>query len=387
MTIANLPAAGVPAEEPGGTWSCFVLGPLGDPFAEAGSTKLKIYEETLEVYESVIQTACSGLGITPSRADELPGTGEIADQICRQVKEADLVIADLTGLNPNVIWELALRQGTGKPTIQLRDAADVADLPFYLAKVRTIMYGRSRGGLIKARDALRQTLELGIRNGFDILTPARILHGTVVDPDVLLEEDDALGLLDAYAQIEVEMAAVSDDLQDLTSSLEAITEASNAFLPEVKRLTAGGCRPSAMLAVILRYAAAMSGPAADMDRSSTVVAERLYSADAGVRLALAHVESLPRDERPEGTDEFLGILIDLEETANEAIGYLLEMSHEVDSGKGLSRQLRKPLSKISSAVGRIVSATSRISEWGIHARSLLAAPESSDRGGCPEERA
>ncbi|WP_283137496.1 hypothetical protein [Rhizohabitans arisaemae] len=382
MTIANIPIAGAPAEELGGTWSCFVLGPLGDPYAKAGSPKLKIYEEMRVVYENVIQTACAAFGITPIRADELPSTGEIADQICRHVKEADLVIADLTGLNPNVIWELALRQGTGKPTIQLRDAADAADLPFYLAKVRTIMYGRTKGGLIEAREALRQTLELGIRNGFDILTPARILHGAVVNSDVVTidEKEDALGLLDAYAQIEVEMVAIVDDLENLTASLQAIMEACDAFLPEISRLTEGERRPTAMLAVILRFATAISGPANDMDTSSKHCTERLYSADAGVRLVLAHVESLPLNERPEETNEILSSLIDLEEIANEAIGYLLEMSHVIDSGKDLSRQLRKPLSKITSAVARMASANSYVSGWGAQARSLLATPESSDTG-------
>lgn len=55
----------------------------------------------------------------------------------QHVTEGDLVIADLTGSNPNVYYELALRHALGKPFIQLLTGAD--PLPFDVADQRTIM--------------------------------------------------------------------------------------------------------------------------------------------------------------------------------------------------------------------------------------------------------
>jgi len=48
------------------------------------------------------------------RADELPFPGSISHQVIKWLYNADLVIADLTGDNPNVIYELAVRHSFNK---------------------------------------------------------------------------------------------------------------------------------------------------------------------------------------------------------------------------------------------------------------------------------
>src|ERR1700742_2597072 len=70
------------------------------------------------------------------RADELPQPGSISHQVIRWLYDADLVIADLTGLNPNVIYELAIRHAFNKVSIHLIDKA--ATIPFDLKDERTI---------------------------------------------------------------------------------------------------------------------------------------------------------------------------------------------------------------------------------------------------------
>ncbi len=50
---------------------CFVIGPIGDPLAPVGSEGRERYEESIVVYENVIQAACSIVGLSPIRADEI----------------------------------------------------------------------------------------------------------------------------------------------------------------------------------------------------------------------------------------------------------------------------------------------------------------------------
>ena len=52
--------------------------------------------------------------------------------------EADLVIADLTGNNANVFYELSLRHAIGKPVIHM--AANGTPLSFDVRDNRTIFY-------------------------------------------------------------------------------------------------------------------------------------------------------------------------------------------------------------------------------------------------------
>lgn len=70
------------------------------------------------------------------RADQISKSGLITTQIINQIIECPLVIADLTGANPNVFYELAIRHATGKPYIQLIEQGH--RLPFDIGGVRTI---------------------------------------------------------------------------------------------------------------------------------------------------------------------------------------------------------------------------------------------------------
>ena len=74
------------------------------------------------------------------RADELPHAGSITHQIIMSpsVDNADLVVADLTGSNANVAYELAVRHAFNKVSIHLIDKADT--IPFDLKDERTIVF-------------------------------------------------------------------------------------------------------------------------------------------------------------------------------------------------------------------------------------------------------
>ncbi len=61
-------------------------------------------------------------------------TGQIIDHLLHD----DLVIADLTGANPNVTYELAIRHMIRKHVIMIKDSSD--RLPFDIADVRTISF-------------------------------------------------------------------------------------------------------------------------------------------------------------------------------------------------------------------------------------------------------
>lgn len=71
------------------------------------------------------------------RADELPQPGSITHQVIKLLYAADLVVADLTGLNPNVVYELAIRHSFNKLSIHLIENAE--QIPFDLKDERTIV--------------------------------------------------------------------------------------------------------------------------------------------------------------------------------------------------------------------------------------------------------
>ena len=136
----------------------FVIGPIGDRDAPDGSDARTAYEEGVQVLEEVILPACSAFGVEATRADGIAKPGEIPEQIFRHLRDAPVVIADLTGANPNVMYELGLRHTTGKLTVQIGERGR---RPFDVAAIRTIMFKHSAAGLVEARKALSKSLAVG----------------------------------------------------------------------------------------------------------------------------------------------------------------------------------------------------------------------------------
>ena len=90
---------------------CFVICPFGSADSE-------IRERSTYIF-NLISQAVNPRGYECYRTIDDPAGGQILNQVISEIRGADLVVADLTNLNPNVMYELALRHVTGKPYIHL----------------------------------------------------------------------------------------------------------------------------------------------------------------------------------------------------------------------------------------------------------------------------
>lgn len=72
------------------------------------------------------------------RGDELFTTGSVVEQIWEQVTKSPVLLADLTGKNANVFYELGLAHAARKPVVFT--ASNIEDVPFDLRHLRVIVY-------------------------------------------------------------------------------------------------------------------------------------------------------------------------------------------------------------------------------------------------------
>ncbi|HKQ24734.1 MAG TPA: hypothetical protein VJT81_09870 [Burkholderiales bacterium] len=104
--------------------TCFVMMPFGDWFDR--------------YYQEIYMPAIKEAGFEPVRADELFTTGSVVEQIWEQIEKSKLLLADLSGKNPNVFYELGLAHAARKPVVFT--ASEVGDVPFDLRHLRVIIY-------------------------------------------------------------------------------------------------------------------------------------------------------------------------------------------------------------------------------------------------------
>lgn len=110
---------------------CFVISPIGAEGSEVG-------HHTDDVFRFIIQPATEDFDIAPVRSDQMPETGRITQQMFEELVRADMCIAILTGLNPNVFYEVAVAQSAARPMVILIEEGEA--LPFDVQDLRCINY-------------------------------------------------------------------------------------------------------------------------------------------------------------------------------------------------------------------------------------------------------
>jgi hypothetical protein len=88
----------------------------------------------------ILAGACEAAGVRPVRGDDLFTPTDILEDIWQSINAADFVIADITGRNANVMYELGIAHTLAKPVLIL--SRDAADIPIDLATRRVILYGQ-----------------------------------------------------------------------------------------------------------------------------------------------------------------------------------------------------------------------------------------------------
>lgn len=114
--------------------SIFVISPIGKS-DEDGVDFTEIFMEQI-----VIPAAARAGGFsTPLRADKVNAPGSISASIVKDIVRADVCVADLTGRNPNVMYEVAIAHAADKPVILLQQ--EQGGGPFDFSHERVIRYG------------------------------------------------------------------------------------------------------------------------------------------------------------------------------------------------------------------------------------------------------
>ena len=124
---------------------CFVITPIG----EDGST---IRRHINGIIKAAIKPALEDK-YDVKAAHEITSPGSINNQVIVEIYNSDLVVANLTDLNPNVMYELAFRHALKKPIIMIMEKG-TKNLPFDVNNERTIFYVNDSQGVLDLKDEI-----------------------------------------------------------------------------------------------------------------------------------------------------------------------------------------------------------------------------------------
>lgn len=163
---------------------CFVISPIGKEGEEN-------YEKFKDVLEYIIKPAIedSGYDLEVLRADEINKTGSLIKDILKNIYNSFIVIADLTGQNPNVFYELGVRHSLKPRTILIAQSID--DIPFDLRDYRLIEYDTTAKGASIFREKLNRYLKVIFENPNESDNPVLDRLGNIKDQRIIeLEKEN-----------------------------------------------------------------------------------------------------------------------------------------------------------------------------------------------------
>jgi hypothetical protein len=274
--------------------TCVVIGPIGDRDAAVGTSERKSYEDAISVLENIVEPACAAYQMAVTRADRIAKPGEIPDQVFRLLRDAFLVVADLTEGNPNVMYELGLRHTTGKLTIQIGERGK---LPFDVSVIRTILFKRSEGGFIEAQRKLSAAIGAGLEGGADPVTATRIWFEAatpLLSPQQSGEvddDDDEPGYLEKLADLSSGLDAGSVSLDVITSIFREINGIVKEATEKIVAVNAAGGDAQARLVLANTLADRLADPAARYQVGVGEYCSSIIRMDPGIRYILSNQTS------------------------------------------------------------------------------------------------
>jgi len=180
---------------------CFVIAPIGEEGSE-------IRRRSDQVLKHIITPAATECGYKTIRADKISEPGMITSQVIQHLIDDALVIADLTGRNPNVFYELAIRHAIKKPIVQIIQIGE--PIPFDIAQSRTIHVDHhDLDSVSHCRDELIKQIKSVEKDSSDVDTPI----STAIDLQSLRQSGNPL---------EKSSADIIQMLQDIRSMVREI---------------------------------------------------------------------------------------------------------------------------------------------------------------------
>jgi len=184
---------------------CFVITPIGPLESD-------IRRATDGLLNVVIRPALIERGFDVHAAHEISEPGSITRQVLQRLLNDDLVVANLTTLNPNVMYELAVRHARGLPVVTI--ALQGTFLPFDLQDERTIFFRDDMAGVEELRETLQKTVD-AVMSAKQLDNPVSRANKKILLGESTVEESVASLLVERIDRLE---SVIRTALQEQRSS-------------------------------------------------------------------------------------------------------------------------------------------------------------------------
>lgn len=302
------------------------------------------------------------------RADDLLNQQNILKDIVESIYTSNLIIADLTSLNPNVFYELGLAHALKKDVILLTQ--DVNELPFDLRSYRVIPYSLHFKEIEKFRASLLKVIGESIGGTLIYSNPVTdfIAYKQIADKgqekdgnsqssftNSLLEDEE--GLLDYIANMEECLENITEIMNDYSDYTNVLTDDTNSATYEINKANKNMSAGTATF--IRKQARKLSTSVNDYVNKLDDINSRYESTWIILDKALANIiknkNTIIENKGDGGFDNFIFTVESVKNAITDTLNAIDDMILNANSVKGLERNLTRSIFDMCDKLNKFMS--------------------------------
>lgn len=208
------------------------------------------------IFDDLIKPALEEVGYDVKRADSIANQQNILKDVVRGIADADLVVADLTSVNPNVFYELGISHTMQKNTLLLTQSFE--DVPFDLKSYRVIKYSvhfyeapkltqklkkiaeKAKRGKLRFGNPVTDFLPKMREVGLSTLTKTKKAVIEAEGEKEAKPEEKEKGLWDFVVDGEKSLKDITECMERMTKATKEISEKVKQRTVEVQKISQSG---------------------------------------------------------------------------------------------------------------------------------------------------
>ena len=305
-------------------------------------------DEMTEVYDGLIRPALEEAGYEVIRADDLEHQQNILNDIVASIETFDLIVADLTGSNPNVYYEVGLAHARARPTVLLTQDIDL--VPFDLKPYRVIQYGRDFTAAKVLSERLTSVGAQALEGQLDFGSPVTDHLGVKIRHSGTVTAVAERRAVDRLADFEEGSERVLALITRANDALHNATADTRELGDQIEYLKGSNSpRPNTQLRQMLGgYAGKLIGLAKELDAVNQEYPEALSLMQEGLDQIISAVKGADSltDEEAEGLKSLLCSLRDAAESAERAYSETDGMVKSINSMRGQESRLNAAIQRL-----------------------------------------
>ena len=333
----------------------FVITPFDEDF-------LVLYEELKTRFSDAFEFTNAG---------DLDNQQNILKDIIVGIYSADVIIADLTGLNPNVFYELGLAHAMDKKVIIITQ--DIDELPFDLKSYRANQYSLLFNKISQLYNKLEELLTGAVNESIQFGSPysdfvkdttvqkkrETIVPTETTSENSVIEEDiDDKGFFDFIADIEEAMNTVSSEINEIANGMEEMNVEVKNATNEINRVknTGGNSSATFVRGVARKVSEPINNFAIKLKNHISVISDHWNSVENDY-LALLDDKRIYTEKNLKGVSENIGCLSKMQTAIYDANDMVDGLIDSLQASLGFERRLTKAINILTSELQGYLSMT------------------------------